>query len=197
MLKSGSVNGDLPQLFERLLAGDKSVPDELTTGLYRELRKIANRHLSRERANHTLQATALVHETWLKLFDGSQREFKDQLHFLAIASRVMRQVLVDYARARAAQKRSSPSGAPDIVDITNLEVPGDNGTDLIELIELDDALKELSAEDENLTRLIEMRYFGGLTAEDAAEVLGISVHIVRHDLRYAHAWLRRRLDRSA
>ena len=73
MLKSGSVNGDLPQLFERLLAGDKSVPDELTTGLYRELRKIANRHLSRERANHTLQATALVHETWLKRPGADQR----------------------------------------------------------------------------------------------------------------------------
>src|SRR6185295_16239113 len=97
-------------------------------------------------------------------------------HFLAVASRVMRQVLVDYARARATQKRSAG---------THLEVDSDKGLELVDLIVLDGAIQALGAEDEKLERLIVMRYFGGMTAEETAEALGISVHVVRHDLRYA------------
>jgi len=111
-----------------------------------------------------------------------------------VASRVMRQVLIDYARGRAAQKRSGGPGENPLWP-TNLEVQGETGVELLELIELDGAIDALAAEDEAMARLIEMRYFGGMTAEETAEALGLSVHVVRHDLRFAQAWLRRKLTR--
>ena len=178
--------------------GDNSAVEELTPALYSELHRIAARHLAGERPNHTLQATALVHEAYLKLFDGAERKFADEVHFLAVSSRVMRQVLVDYARARASQKRSGGLERADIdpaLWTTSLEVSSDDGLELIELIELDSAIKDLAAEDETLAQLIEMRYFGGMTAEETAEALGRSVHVVRHDLRFAQAWLRRKLTK--
>jgi RNA polymerase sigma factor (TIGR02999 family) len=179
----------MPELLKRLRTGDDSASEELTPTLYKELHRIAARHLSGERPNHTLQATALVHEAYLKLFDKSERRFADEVHFLAVASRVMRQVLVDYARARASQKRS-----PGALWTTSLEVKGEAGNELVELIELDNAIEALSAEDKSLAQLIEMRYFGGMTAEESADALGLSVHVVRHDLRFAQAWLRRKLS---
>jgi RNA polymerase sigma factor (TIGR02999 family) len=186
------VHARVPELFERLRTGDPSALNDLTPALYEELHRIASRHLRGERSNHTLQATALVHEAYLKLFDAQERKFTDEVHFLAVASRVMRQVLVDYARARATQKRS---GAQDKNPLwtASLEVKSDRGNELLELIELDGSIKALAAEDESLARLIEMRYFGGMTAEETAEALGLSVHVVRHDLRFAQAWLRRKL----
>jgi RNA polymerase sigma factor (TIGR02999 family) len=183
----------VPELFEKLRTGDPSALGELTPALYDELHRIASRHLRGERSNHTLQATALVHEAYLKLFDAQERKFTDEVHFLAVASRVMRQVLVDYARARAAQKRSG-GGERIPLWTASLEVNGDKGMELLELIELDDALKAMAEEDESLARLIEMRYFGGMTAEETAAALGMSVHVVRHDLRFAQAWLRRKLS---
>jgi RNA polymerase sigma factor (TIGR02999 family) len=179
---------------ERLRTGDAAALNVLTEELYRELHRIAARQLRNERDDHTLQATALVHEAWLKLSDSRAGRFADHAHFLAVACRVMRQLLVDYARARATHKRSPGANADPLT--TTLEAPGDSGVDLIDLIELDRALDALAREDEKLARLVEMRYFGGMTAEEAAEALGISVHVVRHDLRFAQAWLRRKLDSS-
>jgi RNA polymerase sigma factor (TIGR02999 family) len=164
------------------------VRGELTPALYRDLRRIAYKQLSAERPNHTLQATALVHEAYLKLIAHGEKRFADDVHFLAVASRVMRQVLVDHARSRAAQKRDANK---ESLSTTILNVKGDGGPAIVDLIALDDALAALAVEDERLARLIEMRYFGGMTAEESAEALGISAHIVRHDLRFAHAWLRR------
>jgi RNA polymerase sigma factor (TIGR02999 family) len=187
---SVAVSTPLPKLFEKLRTGDPSAMNELTPALYSELHRIASRHLSGERPNHTLQATALVHEAWLKLSAGSERGFTNEVHFLAVASRVMRQVLVDYARSRSTQKRSVDKGEQWTA---SLEVSTRKGTELLELIKLDDAMKELAAHDESLARMIEMRYFGGMTAEETAEALGLSVHVVRHDLRFAQAWLRRKL----
>lgn len=189
------MSSPVRQLFERIRTGDDAALTELTPTLYHELRRIASRHLRAERANHTLQPTALVHEAYLKLFEGAKQEFADQVHFLAVASRVMRQVLVDHARARATAKRSAPGAAPgDDLRATSLEVRSGNGSvKLIDLIELDAAIAELAEENEQTARLIEMRYFGGMTAEESAEALGISVHVVRHDLRFAQAWLRRKL----
>src|SRR5215831_19624998 len=106
MLRCELLSETVPQLFEKLRGGEQSALNELTPALYRELHRIASRHLSGERQNHTLQTTALVHEAYLKLFQGIEQRFTDKAHFLAIASRVMRQVLVDYARSRATQKRS-------------------------------------------------------------------------------------------
>jgi RNA polymerase sigma factor (TIGR02999 family) len=182
----------IAELFARLRAGDPSALNDLVTALYPELRRIAARKLRAERAGHTLQTTALVHEAYLKLIGDDQRRFTDKVHFLAVAARVMRQVLVDYARSRATTKRSADSALPPSA---RLQVEGESGVELVELLDLDFALDELAAEDQQLARLIEMRYFGGMTAEDTAEALGLSVHVVRHDLQLAQAWLRRRLDR--
>ena len=184
------MSSPVPQLLKRMRTGDRSAVDELTPALYAELHRIAARHLSGERVDHTLQATALVHEAYLKMAGGAEREFADDVHFLAIASRVMRQVLVDYARARSSQKRAGG----DAAWAASLEVNSDRGVELVELIELDGAIEALTAEDQALAKLIEMRYFGGMTAEETAEALGLSVHVVRHDIRYAQAWLRRKLS---
>jgi RNA polymerase sigma factor (TIGR02999 family) len=189
------VSSEVPELLKKARTGDRSAVEELTPALYRELHRIAGRHLAGERPNHTLQATALVHEAYLKLFEGAERRFADEVHFLAVASRVMRHVLVDYARARASQKRSGGADKHALWK-TSLEVNSDKGVELLELIELDSAISALAAEDESLARLIEMRYFGGMTAEETAGALGISVHVVRHDLRFAQAWLRRKLTQE-
>lgn len=193
----GVVHPTVSQLVERLQTGDKSALKQLVNTLYDELHGIAARHLRRERSDHTLQATALVHEAYIKLVDNPGREFKGRVHFLAVASRVMRQVLVDHARARAAKKRGgSGQSNPERVEwTTGLGARGATRIDVINLIELDDALHDLAREDETLAKLVEMRYFGGMTAAEAAEALGLSVHVVRHDLRLAQAWLRRKLDR--
>jgi RNA polymerase sigma factor (TIGR02999 family) len=176
-----------------LRAGTEYAPDDLTPKLYNQLRRIAERHLGNERKNHTLQPTALVHEAYLKINGARERTFNDEVHFLAVASRVMRQVLVDHARSRSTLKRAG-GRIREASFTTVLELKDDGGPELVDVIQLDDALDALSAEDETLTRLVEMRYFGGLTAEESAEALGISVHVVRHNLRFAQAWLRRKLQ---
>lgn len=177
----------LPELLDRLRsAGDQSALNELVTVLYGELHRLAARRLRAERDGHTLQTTALVHEAYLKLAGGSQSGFADRAHFLSVASRVMRQVLVDWARARNAKKRVAAETAV-------LEQAGKP----VALLDLDRAIGELAAEDQSLARLVEMRYFGGMTAEEMAGVLDQSVHIVRHDLRLAQAWLRRKLNRGS
>lgn len=185
----------MPQLSEELHTGDSPDLGELTPALYGELRRIASRHVRGERANHTLQATALVHEAYLKLSAVRQRSFTDEVHFLAVASRVMRQVLVDHARSRATQKRS---GGADRISLwpINLEAQHDGVIEQLALMELDSAVKALAAEDEHLAQLIEMKYFGGMTAEETACALDLSVHVVRHDLRFAQAWLRRKLTHA-
>jgi len=188
----GPVAASVPELFVRVRAGDQTALNDLLPALYDELHRIASRHLSRERPNHTLQATALVHEAYLKLFRKQDRRFTDEVHFLALSSRVMRQILMDYARGRASQKRFSASRSTPLT--TTMEVESERGIELLELIELDDAIKALAAEDESLARLIEMRYFGGMTAEETAEALGMPVHVVRRDVRLAQAWLRRKLS---
>ena len=187
----------VPQLLEKLRAGDEPALDEMVRLLYNELHRIAARQLRSERAAHTLQATALVNEAYLKLIADTERAFADRAHFLAIASRVMRQILVDYARARATKKRAcTEAHIPSPESTYSLQIEEHSGAALIELLDLDRALKALAREDQSLARLIEMRYFGGMTAEETAEVLGQSVNVVRHDLRFAQAWLRSKLRGS-
>jgi RNA polymerase sigma factor (TIGR02999 family) len=185
------MSPDVPRLFEKLQAGDEAALGELTNALYGELRRIAGRFLKRERSGHTLQPTALVHEAYLKLFDAGGRQFSNKAHFLAVAARVMRQVLVDYARARSTQKRR---GGERVDWTVSLEAGEEKGVDQMDLIALDEALEALVAEDEPLARMVELKYFGGLTAEEIAETQGLTVNVVRHDLRLAQAWLRRRLS---
>jgi len=189
------VSPAVPELLERLRAGDEPALNELVTVLYSELRRVASRHLRGERTGHTLQTTALVHEVYLKLAGDSDCGFNDRAHFLSVASRVMRQVLVDYARARATKKRAGDEHGKLQPLTTGIQVEAKTGISPVELLDLDAALEALAREDRSLAQLIEMRYFGGMTAEETAEALGQSVHIVRHDLRLAQAWLCRRLSK--
>jgi len=172
---------------------DNCATAELTPALYSQLRRIANRQLGNERKNHTLQPTALVHEAYLKLNGFAGKAFADEVHFLSVASRVMRQVLVDHARSRSTRKRFG-SAIRETSWNTVLDIKDEGIPELIEILHLDDALAALAGQDETLARIIEMRYFGGMTAEESAEALGLSVHVVRHHLRYAQAWLRRKLS---
>lgn len=189
------VSPTISHLLEQLSAGDETALDGLVTILYDELHQIAARQLRVERSAHTLQPTALVHEAYLKLLGDTERGFADRVHFLAVASRVMRQILVDYARARATKKRGGQQTRVETEFTPRLEIPGDNSTESVELLDLDRALADLAREDQTLAQLVEMRYFGGMTAEETAAALGRSVHVVRKDLRLGHARLRQKLLR--
>jgi RNA polymerase sigma factor (TIGR02999 family) len=184
----------------RVIPGEMD-PDglnKLVEALYGDLHRIAESHLRKERADHTLQATALLHEAYVKLSGGAQSQFSDRTHFLATASRVMRQVLVDHARARLADKRGSGkvTGLEGSETSPGLQIAAGGNTKPVEILELNRAIEALSQEDPGLAQLIELRYFGGMSAEETAEALGRSVHAVRYDLRLAHAWLRRKLSQG-
>jgi RNA polymerase sigma factor (TIGR02999 family) len=178
-------------LLQRWREGDNSALDDLTPLVYNELRRIARTFLRRS-PNHTLQPTALVNEAWAKLFQGAQPEFTGRAHFLAVMSRVMRQVLVDHARAAGAAKRWG--GQQRVAWDPAIELPGD-GAPPLQLMELDRALQTLAQEDAALAAIIEMHYFGGMTAEEVAAVADRTAEAVRHDIRLARAWLRRELGR--
>jgi RNA polymerase sigma factor (TIGR02999 family) len=158
-----------------------------------ELRRIARSFMQRQRPGHTLQPTALVNEAFIKLFQGAEPHIADRAHFLAIMVRVMRQVLVDHARSHGAAKRGGGEAA--LPWDSNIEVATNRGGEHSKLLDLHRALEALTQENASLGQIVEMHYFGGMTAEEAAVVLGRSVHIVRHDLRLARAWLRRELAR--
>ena len=185
---------EITELLRKYESGDTDAGDQLLDIVYATLHRLARGHLRKERSDHTLQPTALVHEAYLKLFGRSQIAFADRAHFFAVVSRAMRQILVDHARARSADRRSS--NAPRVPLDDAIEMGRDVGPSPIRLLELDLALDALARDNEPLAQLIEMRYFGGMTAEESAEVLGRSVHVVRHELRLAHAWLRRQLSAS-
>jgi RNA polymerase sigma factor (TIGR02999 family) len=174
---------------QQMRGGDKAARDRVMDAVYQVLRRIAKAHLRKERSDHTLQPTALVHEAYLKLFGNSEIQFVDRAHFFAVLSRAMRRILVDHARARAAERRSQ--GRVQLDPAIELEAAA--GQEPIKVLDLDLAIDALARERSSLAELIEMRYFGGMTAEETAEVVGRSVHAVRHDLRLAHAWLRREL----
>lgn len=184
----------VPQLFESATGGDESALNALVPILYEELHRIASRHLSHERAGHTMQTTALIHEAYLKLVGDEKRSFNSRAHFLALASRVMRQILVDYARSRGTKKRASNERVQlqTIEPAINRELAA-KSNEQVKILDLDRALVALNAEDEALARLIEMKYFGGMTVEETADVIGQSVNVVRHNLQLSQAWLRRKL----
>jgi RNA polymerase sigma factor (TIGR02999 family) len=187
-------NTEITELLRQYQSGDTVAGEQLMEVVYSTLHRLARGHLRRERPGHTLQPTALVHEAYVKLFGRSQIAFTDRAHFFAVVSRAMRRILVDHARARSADRRSS--GAANVPLDEAIEMGTDVGPSPIKLLELDIALDALARDSEPLAQLIEMRYFGGMTAEESAEVLCKSVHVVRHELRLAHAWLRRQLARS-
>lgn len=161
--------------------------------MYDELRRIARGHLRSQRPDHTLQPTALVNEAYLKLFEHTPPQLVDRAHFLALMSRVMRQVLVDHARALATAKRGGQEQRAEL--ISDISVEGDQANRQLSVLELDRALGSLAKEDSGMAEVIEMHYFGGMTAEETAVVVGRSAHVVRHEIRLARAWLRRELSR--
>jgi len=187
---SGSSSQPVSELLLRWRAGDQQALDRLIPILYKELRDIAHYHLRQERPGHTLQSAALVHEAYLKLLGQKAFGAENRAHFLAVASRQMRQILVDYARSRAAAKR----GAELKVEFTAaLALPRERSADLAAL---DDALNQLSQFDEQQGRIVEMRYFGGLSIEEIGEVLGISRSTVKREWNVAKAWLTRQMKRG-
>jgi len=176
-------------LLQKLQGGDSSALDSLIPIVYPELKRMAATYLRGERPNHTLQPTALVHEVYLRLVGGDQPDFQSRAQFYGIASRIMRQILVDYARRRTASKR----GGGDVkITLGDSFTKYGSGCEVITAV--DDALKTLERQDETKARLIEMRFFGGLTAEESAETLSLPVQTVRNQLRVAQAWLHRELD---
>jgi RNA polymerase sigma factor (TIGR02999 family) len=183
----------ITRLLDRLRRGDRGAVDELMPLVYSELRRIAQSLMRRQPPGHTLQPTALVNEAFLKVFGHDTPELVDRAHFLALMSRAIRQILVDHARARRATKRGGAEGRPSRV--TNLEVPGTNVQDPVKLLDLHRALEALDAENHALAEIVEMFYFGGMTAEEIATAVDRSAHVVRHELRAGRAWLRRELAR--
>ena len=184
--------GDVTRLLLEWKRGDAAALDRLLPLIYAELRRIASRHLRRERLGHTLQPTALVHEAYLKLVQATELEWRDRAHFFAVAARVMRQILVDHARARQAGKRG---GALRKVSIEDVAAPGVTAD--VDLLALDTALGRLAHFDPQQSRVVELRYFGGLTIEETAEVIGVSPATVKREWMMAKAWLRRELGGEA
>jgi RNA polymerase sigma factor (TIGR02999 family) len=178
------------ELLVRWRAGDREALEKLVPLVYKELREIAHYHLQRERPEHTLQSAALVHEAYLRLADQKPFEADNRAHFLAVASRLMRQILVDYARSHAAAKR----GADLKVELDAAYIlPQERNA---EVIAVDEALKTLSQIDEQQGQIVEMRFFGGLSIEEIGEVLGISRSTVKREWNVAKAWLVREMRRD-
>ena len=169
--------------------GDKEAPNRLMPLVYEELRQLARQYLQRERSDHTLQATGLVHEAYLRLVDQSSATWQNRAHFLGVAAQVMRRILVDYARSHRAEKRG---GGWDKLEFEEALAP--SGERSVDLVALDDALKELLALDPRQSQIVELRFFGGLTNEEVAEVLQVSPRTVKREWRIAKAWLRREIQ---
>jgi RNA polymerase sigma factor (TIGR02999 family) len=174
-------------LLSRVNGGDRGAFDHLIPLVYRELHRIAEGYLRRESPNHTLQPTALISEAYLRLVDHGA-DYQSRKHFFAAAAQVMRRILVDHARARYAAKRG--------VNVTVMLEPGGDVASQRDriVISLDDALAALAVEDDLKARLVEMRFFGGMTAQEIADCVAIPVHIVRRELRNAQIWLRREIE---
>jgi RNA polymerase sigma factor (TIGR02999 family) len=176
------------ELLVKWRGGDQAALQALLPLVYKELRDIAHRQLRRERSGHTLQSTALVHEAYLRLMDQGAPETQNRAHFVAVAARLMRQILIDYARSRGASLRVDVELAGDPAAMSPKQ-----GADLVAL---DDALKNLSERDEQQAQIVEMRYFGGLTIDETAEVLKISPATVKRDWSMARAWLAREMQKG-
>jgi RNA polymerase sigma factor (TIGR02999 family) len=178
------------ELLVKWRTGDAQALQSLVPLVYNELRAVAHRFLRRERAAHTLQTEALVHEAYLRLLDGRPAATENRAHFVAVAARLMRQILVDYARSRQAAKRGSGQQVELTLDV---ELPQLRRADVVAL---DDALSALSKRDEQQGRIVELRFFGGLTIDEAAAALDISPATVKRDWAMARAWLSREMKKD-
>jgi RNA polymerase sigma-70 factor, ECF subfamily len=175
-------------LLKRLGGGDKAALDEIIPLVYAELRRIARGYLRRESPGSTLQPTALIHEAYLRMVRQPHPDYVSRAHFYGVSARIMRQILVDHARQRNAKKRGNAQTTV-ISDSLEVAIQRPQG-----VMVLDEALNRLSAIDERKSNLVEMRFFGGMTAEEIAECASIPAHTVRRELRIAQAWLRKELS---
>jgi RNA polymerase sigma-70 factor, ECF subfamily len=189
LMTPGSTHS-VTDLLQAWASGDQAALDELLPLVYEELRRQARRYMRAQPAGHTLQTTALVHEAYLRLVGQSAVEWNGRAHFFGVASKAMRSVLVDHARARGAAKRGGSVRAITLDDAGG--VPGPQAS--VDVLALDEALGRLTELDPRKSRLVELRYFGGLGIEEAAAVLGVSPATVKRDWTTARAWLRRELS---
>ncbi len=187
---SGESPKDITQLLIDWNSGSRAALDALLPLVYDELRRVAAAYLRRERPGHTLQGTALVHEAYLRLIDQTRVRWQNRAHFLGVAAQMIRRILVDHARAKHSAKRGA--GGVTLSLDESIEVAG--GRD-VDLVSLDDSLEELARLDPQQARIVELRYFTGLSIEESAEVLGISPATVKREWAVARAWLFRELSR--
>ena len=180
---------EITDLLHQLSGGDQRVYDRLLPLVYGDLRSLARRYMSRERAGHTLQPTALVHEAFLRLRGGRQLDCRDRSHFLAIAAQAMRRILVDHARARHRQKREG-----SVLGLPGAGVTHPASSLTFDLLDLDRALVRLASTEPRKAKVVEMLYFAGVTAAEAAEALGVTSRTVERDWRFSRAWLVRELS---
>jgi len=178
---------DVTQLLVEWASGDQQALDKLTPLVYRELRQLAASHLRKERHADTLQPTALVHEAYLRLVYQGRKNWQNRSHFFAVASQLMRQILVDHARRRQAGKRAG-------LKVSLVEAGSFAPERSRDLVALDNALKELEQLDSRKCKVVELRYFGGLSMDEIAQTLDVSLATVRRDLRMAEAWLRHQMQ---
>jgi RNA polymerase sigma-70 factor (ECF subfamily) len=182
---------EVTQLLMDWRNGDQTALDKLMPLVYDELHRLAHRYMRRERPGHTLQTSALVNEAYLRLVGQREMEWQSRAHFFAIAAQVMRHLLVDYARRRKYAKRGG-----DRIQVTLDEVVGATSGQPAEIIALHEALEKLAAIDQRKSQLVELRYFGGMSVEETAEVLGVSGITVKREWLKAKAWLYREIDRG-
>jgi RNA polymerase sigma-70 factor, ECF subfamily len=191
-------SAEITDLLKAWGRGDSAALDRLTPLVYERLRRMAHGYMRHERPGHTLQATALVNEAFLRLVDARDLEWADRAHFFAMCARVMRRILVDAARSRAAVKRGGQAVRPEhstAIDLDQLPMPG---TELsAQVCALDDALNALARIDPRRAQVIELRFFGGLSVEETGQVLELSPQTVMRDWRLARAWLARELAQSS
>src|SRR5580700_9164364 len=185
----GTTSNQVTELLRRWREGDQVAMDALVPLVYDELRRVAHNYLQRERLDHTLQSTAVVHEAYLRLVENAV-EFQNREHFFAVSAQLMRQILVDYARRHRSRKRD---GGYKLSLDEALKLPSKD----VDLVNLDDALKELARMDARQGRIVELRFFGGLSIEETADVLSLSAATVERSWASARAWLYRQLKRNA
>ena len=186
------TDGEITQLLLAWSGGDRAAFDHLMPRVEAELRRIARRHFSREDAGHTLQPTALVNELYLRLVDRRRVRWSNRAHFFGFAAQAMRRILVDHARVRDAEKRGQGRRNLSLEEVDEASVKRE-----VDLVALDDALRSLAEIDPRQSRLVELRYFGGLTNEEVAEVLGISPRTAYREWRTARLWLKQALSGEA
>lgn len=187
------VSEEITAMLHDWSTGNQEVLDDLLPIVYQELRTQAHRYLRRERPNHTLQATALINEAFLRLIEQKDAGWENRAHFFGLAASMMRRILVDYAKTRNRLKRGGKETDLPLEEASSVPVDAVDGTTKINLILLDEALKKLAKKDEQQARVVELRYFSGLTIDETAKVLGVSSMTVKRDWNVAKAWLRRKI----